>query len=252
MKNNLVLIGLLLFITQCASLGGTYEKEKIQKIRKIAIVGFSYDMPLETGDHMMSALMGKEKSVGPGMMAGQKMETASNETPASRQVYDQLVANLKKTGWQVRNAEDVKNSPSVKAFYNKNVKIGYLPLAQGDGRFERDGIPQYVHVASLKGKNEFAKMAKDLGVDAVAVVYVQAKGSQTIPFVTTLKHSASFIFQIFDPNTDSLAMLYTNDGKEVEGLTKTKLGKDFETSVQKGTLASVDKFGDDLKKRLKD
>lgn len=250
MKKISVVLVSFLFITQCVSLGGTYEKEKVQKIKKIAVVGFSYDAPLETSSHMMSALSGKEKSAGPGLMAGQKNTYSEKETAASKEAYDHLVRNLKKTGWQVKSASDVKNSPSVKAFYSKSVKFGLLPLSQGEARYERDGVPEYVHVASLAGKQQFAKMAKELGVDAVAVAYVRATSSQTVPLISTIHHAATVTFQIFDPAADDLIMLFTSNGKEVEGQTKTKMGKEFEASVQKGALASIDQFAVDLKARI--
>lgn len=251
MRKSIFLLGAFLFIAQCATLGGTYEKEKVAKIKKIAIIGFSYDAPLETSGHMLSALKGQEHSAGPGMMAGSKMERVDKETPASKEVYDRLATNLKKTGWTVKAASDVKNSPSLKAFYNKNIKIGMLPLDQGDGRYERDGIPQYHHVASLAGDKEFAKIAKELGVDAVAVAYVRATGSQTIPFVSTISHKATVTMQIFDPAADEIIMNFSSNGKEVEGTTKTKIGKDFEAGVQKGTMASIDQFAVDLQERMK-
>jgi hypothetical protein len=247
----LVVLFMFIFITGCASLGGTYDKEKVQKVKKIALIGFSYDAPLETGDHMVSALMGNEQSSGPGMMAGQKWEKILPETPYSKEVYDQLVAGLKKDGWQVKPADVVRNSPSLKAFYNKSVKVGYLPLEKGDGRFERTGIPQYIHAASLAGKQEFAKIAKELGVDAVASAYVHAKGSQSIPLISTIHHSSTTMFQIYDPVTDTLIMNFVSNGPDVEGKTKTKIGKDFEEAQHKGTLAGVDKFSDDLGKKLK-
>lgn len=186
MKKALLLSTVILFISGCASLGGTYEKEKVQKIKKIAVIGFSYDAPLETSDHVLSALSGNEKSSGPGMMEGQKWEKILPETSYSKEVYDQLTAELKKSGWKVSSAADVKKSPSVTAYYNKSVKVGYLPLEKGDGRYERSGIPQYVNAASLAGKQEFAKIAKELGVDAVAIAYVHAKGSQSIPMLSTI------------------------------------------------------------------
>jgi hypothetical protein len=101
----LVVLFMFIFITGCASLGGTYDKEKVQKVKKIALIGFSYDAPLETGDHMVSALMGNEQSSGPGMMAGQKWEKILPETPYSKEVYDQLVAGLKKDGRQEKRRE---------------------------------------------------------------------------------------------------------------------------------------------------
>lgn len=251
MKNLILILGSFLFITQCASLGGRYDKEKVEKVRKIAIVGFSYDAPLETSDHLMSALSGKEHSAGPGLMAGQKAEHAEDETPESKAVYDHLALSLKKVGWRVKSAAEVKAAPSVKAYFNKAVKMGFLPLQQGHGRFEREGIPQYAHVAGLAGKQEFKKMAQDLGVDAVAVAYVQAKGSQSIPLVTKINHSAAVTIQVFDPTADELILLFSSNGKEIEGTTKTKIGQEFTAGVKKGSLASIDQFAEDLSARLK-
>jgi hypothetical protein len=240
-----------LFLARCASMSGTYEKEKVQQINKIAVIGFSYDAPLETSDHLLSALSGDEHSMGPGMMGGQKMEKTLPETTYSKEVYDQFVTSLKSAGWQVKSASEVRKSPSLKAFYDKAVKIGYLPLTKGDGRYEREGIPQFVHAAGLAGKQQFTQMAQELGVDAVAVVYVHAKGSQTIPMISKIHHSASVMLQIFDPTTDSQIMNFSSDGPEVEGQTKTKIGKEFTDDVQKGTLAGLDKFSQDLNKKLK-
>ena len=250
MKKALLLLTVPLFLARCASLGGTYEKEKVQQIKKIAVIGFSYDAPLETSEHLLSALSGDENSMGPGMMGGQKMEKTLPETPYSKEVYDQFVASLKRAGWQAKSASEVRKSPSLKVFYDKPVKIGYLPLTKGDGRYEREGIPQFVHAAGVAGKQQFTQMAKELGVDTVAVVYVHAKGSQTIPMMSTIHHSASVTLQIFDPATDSQIMNFSSDGPEVAGQTKSKIGKEFTDGVQKGTLAGLDKFSQDLHKKL--
>lgn len=255
MKNNIfgkiVLFCSFLSLTNCASLGGKYDKEKVGKIRSIAIVGFTYDAPLETSGHIMSALMGNEKKFGSGGPLDSKMDRTEGESATAKKVYDEVVANLSKAGWKVKSAEEVQASPAVKAFYAKSVKIGMLPLQSGDGRYERAGIPQYHHVASLAGKGEFAKMAKDLRVDGVAVVYVASKGSQTIPMVSKISHFATTSIQIFDPISDDLIMLSSSNGKEIGGNTKTKIGKDFLADVEKGALASIDQFGQDFRNRLK-
>jgi hypothetical protein len=246
-------IGLLTLLAplllHCASLG-TFEKAKVEKIKRIAIVGFTYDAPLETSDHIGSALMGKEQSAGPGLMKGMKNEFTSGETPISKAAYDHLATVLKQEGWQVRSAADVQASPTLSAFYNKSVKVGYLPLQQGEARYEREKIPQFPHAASLAGKGEFAKIAQELKVDALAIVYVHAKGSASIPFVSKISHSADVMMNIFDPTEDKMIMNFSSGGKEVDGTTRTKIGKDFLADMQKGTLASIDQFGVDLKKRL--
>jgi hypothetical protein len=248
----IILLSLALFITQCATLGGTYEKEKVQKIKKIAVVGFTFDAPLETSDHLMSKLMGNEKDSGPGLMGSFKDEHAQKETANSKAVYENLVAGLKKVGWQIKSASEVRSSNAVANFYNKPIKIGMYPLEKGSGRYEKEGIPQYAHLSSMIGKGEFSKMAKDLGVDAIAAVHVKSQGSSSIPFVTNINHEASITMQIFDSNSDSLIMLFTSNGKKVKGSTKTKMGKEFEEDIQKGALASIDQFILDLKDRLKD
>lgn len=248
----IILFTMALFTTHCATLGGTYEKEKVQKIKKIAVVGFSFDAPLETSDNLMSKLMGNEKDSGPGLMGSFKDEHAQKESANSKAAYEHVVSSLKKVGWQIKSDSDVRSSSVVSTFYKKPIKIGMFPLEKGSGRFEKEGIPQYAHVGSLIGKGELAKMAKDLGVDAVAAVYVKSQGSSSIPFVTNINHSASITIQIFDPVSDSVIMLFSSNGKEIKGTTKTKMGKDFEADIQKGALASIDQFVLDIKERLKD
>lgn len=240
-----------LSLTHCASLGGKYDKEKVEKIRAVAIVGFTYDAPLETSDHIMGTLMGKEKTMGGGAIMGSKTDRIEGETPTSLKVYNELVDSLKKTGWKVKSPEEVLASASVKEYYGRRVKHGMLPLEQGVGRYERKGIPQSHHVASAIGKGDFAKLARDLNVDAIVAVYVISRGTQTVPMFTKINHSASVMIQIFDPVSDDLIMLSSSNGKEVGGSTKTKIGKDFLADVEKGALASVGQFGDDFSKRLK-
>jgi hypothetical protein len=250
--SKIFLVSILWSITQCGSLqiGGKYDKEKVARVKSIAVVGFTADAPLDTGSHMASALLGKEETA-PGTMHT-KMGNGEGESGYSIVVYDDVVKSLQKVGWKVKNATEVQSAPSIKAFNARSVKMGYLPQATGTGRFERFGIPQYAHAAALAGKGELTKFAKDLGVNAVAVVYVQAKGSQSIPLVTKINHSASVMIQIYDPTTEEMIMNFASNGEEIQGTTKTKIGKDFLDDVQKGTVASIAKFQTDLSKRLKE
>lgn len=250
--SRIFLISALWTITNCGSLqiGGKFDKEKVSKVRSIAIVGFSADAPLDTGAHLASALLGKEESPSGTMQT--KMGNGEGESSYSIEVYDDVVKSLRKVGWNVKTATEVQSSPSIKSFNSRSVKVGYLPQSTGTGRFERYGIPQFAHAAALAGKGELTKFARDLGVNAVAVVYVQAKASQSIPLVTKINHSSSVMIQIYDPTTEEMIMNFASNGEEVQGTTKTKIGKDFLADVEKGTVASIGKFQTDLGKRLKE
>jgi hypothetical protein len=251
MFKNIFILSSALLVVQCASLGGTFEKEKVLKVKSVAIVGFTYDAPLETAKHLGSMLMGNEKSSGPDLMQNTKNEFAQKETETTRKVFDAISTSLKKNGWSVRSASDTQSSAPVKEFYNKSIKVGFHPLAKGNGRYEKEGLPQYAHVSSLIDKKEFQKFAKALNVDAIVAVSVQSEATQSIPFVTKINHRADIMLRVFDPTSDQLIMLFNSSGKEVGGHTKTKMGKDFEADIEAGALASVEQFAIDLREKLK-
>lgn len=226
MKQTLGLLVLGLALTGCGSMGGKFDKTAVQNVKSIAIVGYTMDYKMGAGDTLKSAVLGGEKTDG---MAG-KMDQRSEETALSKATYDQLVKALHGMNWKVVSADDAASSSTLKAFNGKSVKTGFLPLQQRHARQERTGIPMYHHIGALAAKDpaQMKAIARELGVDALAFVYVNTEfgtGFSVGPFgVGTYEYKSNIILDIYDPLKGELIGKVTVDG---EGVKEDKTPKSF-------------------------
>lgn len=235
----LVLGILVLALTGCGSMGGKFDKEKVQTVKSIAIVGYTLDYKMGAGDTLKSAVLGGEKTDG---MAG-KMNQRSEETALSKATFDQVAKALGGMHWRVLDADRTASSSTLKEFNARSVKIGFLPLQQRHARQERNGIPMYHHVASLAAKEpeQMKAIAKELGVDALAIVYVNTEfgtGFSVGPFgVGTYEYKSNIILDIYDSRSSELIGKVIVDG---EGVKEDKTPKAFGGDViMANTFAGV-------------
>lgn len=247
MKSSLCFM--LAALAGCASTA--YDKAAVDKVHKVAIVAYTIDYNLDLGAGLKSALMGGEQTMG---MTG-KIENKIVETDVAKAAYEELVKQLRNTSWKVSSPEAVASSPAVKAFYERRVKVGFLPLQAKHERYERAGIPQYHHIASLKGKtpNELQAMASQLGVDALAFVYVDTNLGHAASIggfgVGSTKYSSSMIFDLYDPRTDKTILKVTVNG---EPTTVEKNPKTFGgNATEAGTFLGIEKASAQLVDKIK-
>lgn len=226
MKQVLVFLAVSLAFTGCGSMGGKFDKAAVSNVKSIAIVGYTMDFKMGAGDTLTSAVLGGEKTQG----MGGKMDSRSEETALSKATYEQVVKSLRGMKWKVLDADDVAASPVLKAFNARSVKTGFLPLQQRYARQEKAGVPHYHHMGAYAAKDAAAMktLARELGVDAVAFVYVTTKfgtGFSVGPFgVGTYEYSSTIIFDIYDPRSDQLIGKVVVDG---EGVKEDKAPKSF-------------------------
>jgi hypothetical protein len=217
---------LVLTLAGCGTMGGKFDKAAVGQVKSVAIVGYTMDYKMDMGDTLKSAVLGGEKTDG---MAG-KTDTRSEETAISKASYEQMAKALEQLHWKVKDAEQTAASQSLKAFNARSVKTGFLPLQQRHARQERAGIPMYHHIAALAAKDpaQMKAIAKELGVDALAFVYVTTEfgtGFSVGPIgVGTYKYSSNIILDIYDPRSDQLIGKVTVNG---EGVKEDKTPKAF-------------------------
>lgn len=232
-------LALVLFLTGCAST--QIDQAGLEKVKKVAIVGFTLDYSLSQADRFKSALMGREKKMGLSKVGGRIVEKA-----ISNKAYQQLAKDLNKTRWKVAPYSRVVNAPTVKAFYNKKVKVGFLPLKSGYERYKANGVPQYHFIQALKKSGKLKQMASEIGVDALVFVYVSAGWSKAfslgpIGFGST-KYRSNILLDVYSPFKNKNLLKKVLNGKKVVGDKAWPQNKKLEY----GSFKAIQKTSKDL------
>ena len=233
MKNIFLLSLVCTALAACA----TFDKEAVSKVKKVAIVGYTFDYNMSTSKQIGSSLMGGEKSVGSGTgMNMGKIVNKIKQTPVSKSAYNHIAKELKKTGWQVLPGNKVRQSPTLKAFYNKKVKMGMWPLKQGKERYRREGIPQNHFLAGRRGEGELAKIAKELGVDALVFVYAETDIGNPLGILGPPKYSAKIMLDLMDKQGEKYIMRTSVNGDQVK---ETQAFGNFDDITEANTFRGV-------------
>ncbi len=253
---NFSVVGLAMavLLTACGSMGGKFDKAAVEKVKSVAIVGYTMDYSMDLGDSLKSAVLGKEKTMG----MGGKMDASSVESPVSKAGYDQVVKALKGASWKVIGADEAAASSTLKAFNGRSVKTGFLPLQSRHERQERTGIPHYHHIGALAAKDpaQMKAIARELGVDAVAFVYVDTNVGNSFSLgpigLGTYEYSSSMIVDIWDPRSDQIIAKLAING---DGVKEDKTPKTFEGNVTMantftGVQAAARKLTSTLKEKM--
>jgi len=220
MKLRLLYISLLtLSLFGCAS---SYDKVEVEKVRTVAVVGFTYDYNLPMGKALLGGLMGKERKLGgPGSLMG-KTQNKLVQKPVSQKSYQYLTKALRKTGWRVLKQSDLKRSPTLAAIYRKKIKVGTLPLESNHERYRANGVEQFHYTHYLKKNGAAQKIAKELGVDALVFTYFNTDLKLALLGMGKTKYKSKITMELYSPKVGKKIMFESITG---DAITKTDSAK---------------------------
>ena len=155
-------------------------------------------------------------------------------------------------GWTVASYKKAVSSRTLSNYYKKPVKTGFLPLQSRNERLEKKGVPQYHNAYSLKGTGKYAKIAKELGVDALIFVYVDTQMSNSIGMgLGTYKFKAKIKLDVINPRTEEKILSLTVDGDGIEEKKQARWFKDdlHQDNSFAGVQAAVGMLTDKMKEK---
>lgn len=238
----------MMLLANCAST--SVDKVEIKKVRRVAIVGFTLDYSMPISGRLKSLLMGNESKMGMSKVGGRIVEK-----PLSKKAYDHLNRSLNKTGWKVLSKSQTESSTTLKAYYDKKVKKGFLPLQSGHERYEASGIPQFHNIQSLKKSEKLKQIAKELKVDALIFVYTLTNASNAFSLgpiaMGKTKYNAEFIFDVYHPflNKNILKTVHTG-GKVKLDSSQSKTKNKREMGSYKGFVNATKELVTKIKKEI--
>ncbi|MEM7647395.1 MAG: hypothetical protein AAF203_10830 [Pseudomonadota bacterium] len=239
----ILLSSFILLFTAC---GSVYDQAEVAKVKRVAVVGYTMDYNLSTTGALKSVFTGGEKKMGMTKVTNKVVETR-----VSKASYDYLVKNLKKSGWQVADPKATAKSPSLKRFYNRRVKTGFLPLQDHHERYKRNGIPRYETIAGLRGSGELSKIAKELKVDALIFVYTDTNIGNPLALIGSTNYSSKILFDVYQPRGEKFILRMSVQGDSIDEM---KDVGSFDNVTQsnsfKGFQKACNKLMSDLKKKI--
>jgi hypothetical protein len=251
MKLKIALLAIAISAAGCAMVP-TEDKEAYSKIKKVAIVGYTLDYGQDVKSSLGSSLMGGGGSTN---SMGGITENRPYESPISKAAYDNMVKALQQMKWTVVGADKVMTSAALREFHAKNMKWGSQPLQPRHERQERIGIPQYHHMNALVGKKNgpLQTIAAELGVDALAFVYVETNITYPVSMGGLGMGSASYYSQVnvdfYNPAKDQLMMRVRATGDEMK---QGEGSKPFVTgSTEANTFGGVERAANAVVPQLK-
>lgn len=239
---------LILFFTACAGKSTTVNKEALAKVRSVAIVAYTMDYNMDLKSSLGSALMGGEQKMGMS-----KVENRVVERPISKRSYGQLVKALKDAGFQVRGFTSTQKSPTLSSYYAKKVKTGFLPLQSRHERLEKQGVPQYHNVYSLKGSGKLASIARELKVDALVFAYIDTDVSNSFSLgpigLGSYSYSSEVKLDVIDPRSEEkiLSIALTGDGVDEEKEAKWIKDDPYQDNSYRGVIAAFENLAKQVK-----
>jgi hypothetical protein len=169
-----VVIGLasVVFLSSCSSM--KIQREQVQKIKKVALIGFSVeqDMP-NTEESVAKSLFGVQQEA-PGGVAVVPAEIAT-ASPHATQISQELAASLQKDlGWRVMDVKALAALPAYASFKNEKTKQPQMrPQVHKNVKiFVPDHGVETFLLGSMKHEERKQLMQK-LGVDALALAHAR-------------------------------------------------------------------------------
>ena len=196
MKMKIITVFALALTTGCSSM--VVKNPEIQKVKRVAVVGFTLDYSLPLAGRFKSVLMGNESKIGMS-----KAGAHATTKPIAHKAYSTFVQDLKASGWRVLSKDKTLSSPTLNAFYNKKIKKGYLPLQSFKERYKVEGMPQYHYIQALKKTPKLQKIAKELGVDALVFVYFNTSINSFLSLgpikIGPVHYRSQMMVDVYDP-----------------------------------------------------
>ena len=143
MKKLIVLL-VLIGSVGCSSLVDKVEKDKNDTVKKVAIVGLTFDREKSSDAlGMISGLLGGSK--------GNEMHYVA---PTGDKYADAIYSLISKRMQEKMHVEvtaqnKVSTNPQIQNYYNeknKTIQLGVLPIAESFDRLEANGIPMFYYI----------------------------------------------------------------------------------------------------------
>ena len=251
MKLRILLLTALTFLLGCATT--QINKEEAKKIRKVAIVGFTMDYKMSFKENLKSALMGNENTMGGNLQT--KSTARVFDRKLAKLSYKSLAKELQSVGWDVLSYDRTQRSPTLKAYYNKKVKIGFMPLNRGFERIEANGIPQYHNIQSLKKTPQLEAIAKELGVDTLIFAYATSGWAcMSVPVkgcVNTPKYFTSMVVKAYNPSSKQTVFTVSEKGPKIKATDDIKYGlKKREYAMLMGNSVASKQMASKIKTKM--
>ncbi len=211
------MISLVLIASSCAGLVDKTDKEALQKVRSVAIVGFTFDQQeANSGKTLTDNLLGAN-DMGP---MG-KINVDVTESKIANYAYELAALTFQsKLGFKVLPQAKTAANAEVAKFYaakDATFQTGVDPLMKQTYRYEAKGIPQayYVHFAS---KEKLNALAKSLGVDAIVLVRSKTRIAQSSVMgigVGSISSVNDVSALVYDPRTSDFIVVANVSGDPI-------------------------------------
>ena len=244
----------LLIGTSCSSMLDKTNPEALKKVKKVAVIGFTLDhRQANSGKNFLGAMLGKEKTM-PGMG---KTSFKIKYSDYSREVYKEMKRRLgQDLNWRVVSDRQLGKSRTLNKFYrykNRTIQGGVAPLASRYDRYEMKGIPQFYYIQQASPEQR-AQMARELGVDAVVILNLKTRISQTSIMglgVGSVKTIGDSYIGVFSGHDGSLILNMNQSGEAVESKESKFMGFTSEDENEVQALHAFKQTGQTITKKIK-
>lgn len=207
----------LLGLGACAGAVNKVDRDSLASVRSMAIVGFTYDQQLaNSGSTLLDQALGKNDTAGFGKII-EKIEAK----PHVEEAYRRLKQSLAKKGWSMAELPRLTENPELKALYEKKnatIQTGVTPLPPHFYRYEVAGIPQF-YTLQFADHERLNSLAKNLGVDALAIAFAKTRLSQTSVLgigVGKIGSVTDLALLVYDPRRSDFTVVMNATGDESE------------------------------------
>ena len=212
--------------SSCASLVDKTDKEALQNVKSMAIVGFTFDQQEANSEKTVTDNILGNNDVG---MMG-KLHIDLKESKVSNYAYELATKTLQsKLGFKVlAQAKTAANPEVAKLFARKDATFqsGVDPLKRQSYRYEAKGIPQAYYVPT-GDKETLNTLAKSLGVDAIVVVRSNIRLAQSSVMgigVGSISSTNDVSALVYDPRRQDFIVIANVSGDEVSTKSSAFMG----------------------------
>lgn len=220
---SLILFGLGMFGSGCASMVNKVDHDAIKQVRTVAVVGITYDQQAaNSASTMLDNALGANDA---GMMG--KAVGEIKAPPHVVEAYGLLKASLEsKKGWTLVDVAKTTHNPQVEKLYAKKhatIQMGVAPLRPQFYRYELANLPQFYY-AKDADKAVLNAIASDLKADALVFVNASTRLSQSSVMgigVGSIGSTTDIAFFVYDPKRGEFTVVMNASGDQ----SKTTDGK---------------------------
>ncbi len=209
---------LLFLSTGCASLVNKVDKESLATVKKVAIIGFTYDQQAaNSAEKLLDNVLGKNDSGPMGKLVGpiESKPHINHALEMTRSILEQ------KEKWVFLNQERVIKNPEVVKLYEKKnatIQTGVAPLKPHFYRYEASGVPQFYNIQFAE-KAQLNSIASSLSVDALILVNISTRLSQTSVLgigVGSISSVSDIALFVYDPKRSDFTVIMNASGDKAK------------------------------------